>query len=80
VVALMHGDKMHGYQFMGSHAHPNVFIRRFQLLSRIVPNDGNWKEVDPQMFNVASAFHSTGHVVELLADRSGKEFPVISKY
>jgi hypothetical protein len=79
VVALLRGDKKHGYKFAASHAHPNVWLGKIQTLSRIVPNDGNWIEIEPAMFNIASAFHYSGHVVKLSTDDSGRELPVISK-
>ncbi len=78
VIALMDGDKKHGYQLVGSHANPCVMLGKFQLLSRIVPNDGNWIEVSTDMFNVASACHVSGYVVEFPTGKRG-ELPVISK-
>ena len=82
-IGLLRGDKKHGYLFAGSHANPPVFLGTFQLLSRIIPNDGNWTEIDPSMFNAASAFHTTGHVIKFPAkkyDKFGREQPpVISK-
>jgi len=80
VIGLLSGDKKHGYQFVGNHANSAVWLGKFQLLSRIVPNDGNWREVDPAMFNVASALHATGHVVKFPTGYSSGELPVISKY
>jgi hypothetical protein len=78
-VALLRGDKKHGYQLAASSAHPNAFLGKIQLLSRVVPNDGNWIEIDSALFNVASAFHCSGHVVTLPTDDSDGECPVISK-
>lgn len=76
-VALLRGDKKHGYELAASHVHPNVWLGKIQLMSRVVPNDGNWIEIDPAMFNVASAFHSTGHAVKLPSQRG--EPPVVFK-
>lgn len=79
VIGLLRGDKKHGYTFAGSHAHPHVWLGTFQLMSRVITNDGNWKEIDPSMYNVASALHTTGHVLKFPANRSGGELPVVSK-
>ena len=79
VIGLLSGCKKHGYTFVGSHANHAVFLGTFRLLSRVVPNDGNWIEVDPQTFNVASSLHVSGHVVKFPAGYTGKELPVISK-
>ena len=78
VIGLLSGDKKHGYQFAGSHANPSVWLGTFQLMSRIVPNDGNWIEIDHKIFNVASVLHVTGHIVKFPA-KKGRELPVISK-
>lgn len=77
VIGLLGGDKKHGYQFAGSHANRAVWLGKIQVLSRIVPNDGNWIEIDPATFNIASACHVTGHVVNLPSKRG--EIPVITK-
>ncbi len=79
VIGLLSGDKKHGYRFAGSHANPSVFMGTFQLLSRIVPNDNNWIEIDPEMFNVASALHITGHVIKFPTAKNSGELPIISK-
>lgn len=75
-IALICGDKKHGYQFLGSHAHKSVMLGNFQLLSRVVPNDGNWIEIDEATFNAASAFHVGGYVTQF---RIGQP-PTVSKY
>ncbi len=77
-VALLRGDKKHGYQLAASSAHPNVWLGQIQILTRVIPNDGSWIEVAPEMFNVASACHVSGHVVRLPSKRG--EPPVIAKY
>jgi hypothetical protein len=84
VIGLMSGKKKYGYYLVGSHANTSVFLGHFWLESRIVPNDGNWIEVHPKMFNVASALHMTGHVMEVRPNISGRVFwpdnlPTISK-
>lgn len=79
VIGLLGGDKKHGYTFAASHAHPYAMLGRIYIQSRVVPNDGHWIEIDPAMFNVASAVHVSGHKVKFPAGKSG-EFPVISKY
>lgn len=77
-VALLRGDKKHGYQLAASSAHPSVWLGYIQLLTRIIPNDGNWIEIAPEMFNVASAFHASGHVLKLPSKQG--EFPIIKGF
>ncbi len=77
VIGLLRGDKKHGYTFAASHAHPNVMLGRIQIQSRVVPNDGNWTEITPEMFNVASTCHASGYKVKP-ATLGG--LPVITKY
>lgn len=79
MIGLLKGEHKKGYIFAGSHAKPSVFLGWFQLQSRVVPNDGNWKEIDHAMFNVASAYHVTGHVIKFSSDQFGGERPIISK-
>lgn len=78
-VCLLYGDKKHGYYFIGSAAQPNIFLGKFWLLSRVIPNDENWVEIDPGIFNVISAFHSVGHVIKFPAGGTGKELPLVFK-
>lgn len=79
-VALLRGDKRHGYVFAASHAHPLVWLGRIQMMSRVVPNDGNWREIDTDMFKAASAFHVTGHVIKFPPLLHGKkQLPFVSK-
>lgn len=65
VVALMRGDMEHGYEWAASHANPAIVSGKIYTRSRVVPNDGNWSEISDDMFRVAAAVHSTGHVVIL---------------
>jgi hypothetical protein len=78
-IGVLCGDKKHGYQFAGTHAHPYVWLGQFQLESRIVPNDGNWKEIEMEMFNAVAAFHVTGNVVEFPEDCSNGELPKVTQ-
>jgi hypothetical protein len=78
IIGLLRGDKKHGYQFAGSSAHPVVYLGTFQLLSRIVDNDGNWTEIDPEMYNLIHTFHMGGYKVKL-PKKLGEEI-VISKF
>jgi len=64
-ICLLGGNKHNGYQFAGSHANPVVFLGKFYLLSRIVLNDKHWIEIKPEVFNVASALHTSGHVLDV---------------
>jgi hypothetical protein len=77
VVCLLAGSKRKGYLFAASHVHPFAFLGTISLQSRIVENDGRWIEINPEMFNVASAFHATGHVVKLPSEKGS--LPRISK-
>jgi len=78
-IGLLSGDKKHGYQLAASSAHPSVWLGKIQVMSRVVPNDGNWIEIGPEEFNVASALHVTGHVAKFPASPTSRELPVISK-
>lgn len=84
VVGLLHGNRKHGYVFAASHANPSVVLGTLQTLSRIVPNDGRWTEITPEQFNVASALHWNGQVMQMTANgivvasyknEAGKKFP-----
>lgn len=57
IFVLVGGSKKKGYHFVGSHSHPSVILGDFYLLSRVVPNDGNWLEINYKTFNDASTFH-----------------------
>jgi hypothetical protein len=67
-VSLMYGDKKHGYVFAAQHANPAVWLGTVQTLSRIVPNDGNWIDISPEQFNVASALMVGGMTMQLTAN------------
>jgi len=74
------GFKTQSYQFVGSFVNKFFPVFKFQLLSRIVPNDGSWTEVDTHMFKVVQALHNSGHVVKLPDPNSPSDLPVIAKY
>jgi len=78
-IGVLSGDKKHGYQFAGTCAHPYVWLGQFQLQSRLVPNDGNWREIEVEMFNAVSALHVTGNVVEFPEDCSNGELPKVTQ-
>jgi|ERR1017187_6500457 hypothetical protein len=78
VIGLVSGNKWHGYTFIASHAHPNVMLGKIHVQSRMVPNDGHWIEVTPEMYNIAASFHVSGYKVTLPI-KHGKR-PAISKY
>jgi hypothetical protein len=61
VITLLRGSRHEGYQFAASHS--NFFLGKIQLLSRIVPNDGNWTQIPTVMFNTASRIHSRGWAI-----------------
>lgn len=66
-IHLMGGCKKKGYKLAASSAHPNVWLGKIQILSRIVPNDGNWIEVDARTFNAASSLLVRGYKVKIPA-------------
>jgi hypothetical protein len=47
VVALLRGDRKHGYQLAASCRNPTVWMEKIQILTRVMPNDGSWIEIDP---------------------------------
>ena len=65
MIGLARGNKKYGYYFIGSHANPSVLLGHFWLETRVVLNDGNWKEITPEMFQCASHFHSQGQMVNI---------------
>lgn len=67
-VKLLRGNKRRGYQLEGSCNNPIMFVGRFQLVSRVVPNDGNWIEITQAGFGVASTLHSAGEPLQLVPD------------
>ena len=75
-IALIDGSKKKGYQFLGSHANRAVWLGTFQLMTRAVLNDGNWIEIKPEEFNVASAFHVQGYITQFGVGYQ----PVVSPY
>jgi len=79
VIGLLCGDKRHGYQLAASHANSNVWLGQIQLRTRVIPNDGRWTEISHSEFNVASAWHNSGHVVKFPAIKDGREQVVVSK-
>jgi hypothetical protein len=81
-ITLLRGGKMGWYKnyytFAASHANPAVFLGEIQLSSRTVPNDGNWVEISVDMFKIASACHTTGHVIKV-PEVTGLKTPLISR-
>jgi hypothetical protein len=50
-IGLVEGTKRRGYWFLATHADPNVIcLNKIMVLSRVVPNDGHWTEISPDMF------------------------------
>jgi hypothetical protein len=78
-IGLLGGDKRLGYQFAGTHVHCKVILGRFWLDSRVVPNDGNWIEISPKIFNVASTLHTTGWVLKFPLGNAKGEVPIVTK-
>lgn len=77
VISLLKGTKKKGYQFVAQCCSPLLFLGKLQTLSRIVPNDGNWIEIDPLQFNEASALMLNGYCVKVPAVR--RDFPPVLK-
>ena len=82
VVALLKGNKKHGYQFAAVCCCPVFHLNKLQLLSRIVPNDENWIDIDPPTFNSVAILLSQGYVVKFPANHrtSGERPVIIPKY
>ena len=66
-VALIGGDKKHGYIFQASHTCRDFFTGKIYIRSRIVPNDGHWMEISPQDFVASTIMHGAGYPVKLMA-------------
>jgi hypothetical protein len=62
-VALIGGNKRHGYTFIAGHTCRNFITGKIYMQSRIVPNDGHWKEIPPQEFAVVAYHHGEGRSV-----------------
>lgn len=77
IIGLVGGNKRHGYTMLASHAHPYVFLQNINVMSRIVPNDGNWMEITPYQYNAISSYHADGYIVK--PSPKGGPF-VISKF
>jgi hypothetical protein len=78
VITLLNGNKKYGYTFIASHANPSVWLGKIYMMSRTIPNDGNWTEIDKNGFNFVSVGHASGYVVQLPVF-TGKDLPIISK-
>ena len=73
IICLLKGNKDKGYLFAGSHANPPVILGTFSLLSRIVPYDGNWMEIDHEQFNLASSHFVYGNTVAFPPSKTGRD-------
>lgn len=78
-ISLLGGDKRSGYDLTTSYAHPAAWMHELQILTRIVPNDGTWIEIDHATFFVASTLHVTGYVMVFPSEKSTGEPPLIYK-
>ena len=63
-MGLVGGNKKHGYTMFASHANPYIFLENINVMSRIVPNDGNWIEITPEQYKAIASYHSEGYVVK----------------
>ena len=57
VIGLLRGNKRRGYTFAASTTAPFI-LEKIWMPSRIVPNDGHWKEVSFDLFCNLCDFHS----------------------
>ena len=65
-VALLGGNKQHGYTFQVSHTCRDFIPYRINIQSRIVPNDGYWWEIPPQEYAAVVYNHGEGRSVKLI--------------
>ena len=65
-VALIGGTKKHGYTFIASHTCREFLPGKINIQSRIVPNDGYWKEIPPQEFDIVAYQHGMGNPVRFV--------------
>lgn len=65
-IALIGGNKRHGYTFIASHTCRDFIPDKINIQSRIVPNDGYWKEIPPQEFAVVAYQHGMGNPVRFV--------------
>lgn len=80
VIMPIGGTKKSGYWFVASHANPCAFLGRIMMLSRIVPNDGTWTEIDETLFDITAGCHITGHAVKIPAHTGGDRPEIYKKY
>lgn len=59
------GSKRFGYKFIGTHVNPLMFLHDFQMMSRMVDNDGNWTEIPTNYFNIIAELHSKYYKVSV---------------
>lgn len=62
-IALIGGSKKYGYIFQASHTCRNFLTGKIYIRSRIVPNDGYWREIPPQDFIMTTILHGEGRPV-----------------
>jgi hypothetical protein len=65
-IALLGGNKKHGYRFQVSHTCRNFSPVRINIQSRIVLNDDYWWELPPQEYANVVYNHGEGRPVELV--------------
>jgi hypothetical protein len=65
-IALLGGNKRHGYTFLASHTCRGFIPGKINIQSRIVPNDGYWWEFLPQEYAVVAYNHREGRTVKLI--------------
>ena len=62
-IALLGGNKKHGYTFRVSHTCRDFIPGKINIQSRIVPNDGYWWGFPPQEFANVAYTHGMGQSV-----------------
>ena len=65
-VALLGGNKRHGYTFLASHTCRDFIPGKINIQSRIVPNDGYWWEFPLQEYAAVAYNHGEGRSVTLV--------------
>ncbi len=78
IICLIRGNKRLGYIFTGSHSNLPVILGTFQLMSRIIFNNGNWIKIDPNVYNITPHYISECNINSSSIEISGDE-TIISK-
>ena len=75
-IGLLGGSKKKGYNFVASYVQPTMWLGMIQTLSRVVPNDGSFLEIDRKMFEAASALHFKGLLLRVPHENKSHREPL----